>query len=130
MARGALCVLLVAETWEQRAGRTPAVPACMLTQCPRWGALFSPHPVAPPSHRATPPSHRSLPVRRLASLAALLLFTSPSFAADPPVIKSAKSGSWSAVASWEGGAVPGAGARVLIREGHAITYDAKSDAVI
>ena len=52
------------------------------------------------------------------------------FAADPLVIKSTKSGPWSAASTWEGGAVPGAGARVLIREGHTITYDLKSDAVV
>jgi hypothetical protein len=69
-------------------------------------------------------------VRIFASLAALTLLASNAFAADPPVIKSAKSGSWSAAATWEGNAVPGAGARVLIREGHTITYDARSDAVI
>lgn len=69
-------------------------------------------------------------MRPLASLAALVLFAAPSFAADPPIIKSAKSGPWSAAATWEGNAVPGAGARVLIREGHSVTYDAKSDAVV
>ncbi len=69
-------------------------------------------------------------MRLLASLAACALLAAPSFAADPPVIKSAKSGPWFAAATWEGNAVPGGGARVLIREGHAITYDAKSDAVI
>jgi hypothetical protein len=37
---------------------------------------------------------------------------------------------WSAPTTWEGGVVPGAGARVLIRAGHTITYDAKADAVI
>ena len=69
-------------------------------------------------------------MRLLTSLAACALLAAPSFAADPPVIKSAKSGPWFAAATWEGNAVPGGGARVLIREGHAITYDAKSDAVI
>jgi hypothetical protein len=59
-----------------------------------------------------------------------VLLASPSFAADPPVIRSAKSGPWSAGATWEGGSVPGAGARVLIRHGHTITYDTKSDVVI
>lgn len=69
-------------------------------------------------------------MRLYASLVALALVT-PSFAADlPPITKSAKSGPWSAVTSWEGGAVPAAGARVLIREGHSIAYDVKSDAVI
>lgn len=67
---------------------------------------------------------------RLLAALAIVSCASPAFAADPPVIKSAKSGPWSAAATWEGGAVPGAGARVLIREGHAVAYDVKSDAVI
>lgn len=69
-------------------------------------------------------------MRFLASLAALALLSAGAFAADPPVIKSAKSGSWSAASTWDGNAVPGAGARVLIVKGHAITYDVKSDTVI
>ncbi|HYT92664.1 MAG TPA: G8 domain-containing protein [Gemmataceae bacterium] len=47
-----------------------------------------------------------------------------------PVLRSAKSGPWSAPATWEGGKVPGAGTRILIREGHTIVYDVKSDQVI
>ncbi len=46
---------------------------------------------------------------------------------DKPVLRSVKSGPWSASATWEGGKVPGAGARVLIRAGHRILYDIKSD---
>ena len=46
----------------------------------------------------------------------LLLAVRPS--AD--VLKSAKSGPWSDAATWEGGAVPGAGAKVLVRPGHAV----------
>ena len=68
-------------------------------------------------------------MRRLLLLAAIAFSTSPAIAADP-VIHSAKSGSWSAASTWEGNAVPGTGARVLIREGHRIDYDSKSDAVI
>ncbi len=63
-------------------------------------------------------------------LFAFLAGSTPLLAAEPPVIYSAKSGSWSAATTWEGSAVPGAGARVLIREGHRIDYDLKSDAVI
>lgn len=69
-------------------------------------------------------------MRRYLFLAAFLLSVSPVFAAGPPVIRSAKSGPWSAGSTWEGNTVPGAGARVLIREGHRVEYDAKSDAVI
>jgi hypothetical protein len=46
------------------------------------------------------------------------------------VLKSAKSGSWSDPATWDGGAVPGAGAKVLVRPGHAVLYDVVSDRAI
>ena len=39
------------------------------------------------------------------------------------LIQSARSGAWSAPATWESGKVPGAGARVQIRSGHTVTYD-------
>ncbi len=47
-----------------------------------------------------------------------------------PVIRSAQSGAWSASATWEGGKVPGALARVLVRSGHRIVYDVVSNDVI
>lgn len=46
------------------------------------------------------------------------------------VVRSAKSGLWSAPASWEGNQVPGSGARIVIREGHRIVYDVNSDQAI
>ena len=46
------------------------------------------------------------------------------------LIRSARSGPWSAPATWEGGAVPGAGVRVQVRPGHVVVYDLSSDAVI
>src|SRR5882672_6650901 len=53
-------------------------------------------------------------------------------AAAPPVdvLRSAKSGPWSDGATWAGGAVPGAGATVLVRPGHTVVYDAVSDQAI
>src|SRR5205809_4544868 len=42
-------------------------------------------------------------------------------------VRTAKSGPWSDGATWEGGAVPGAGARVLMRPEHAVVYDINSD---
>src|SRR5215469_8153239 len=51
-------------------------------------------------------------------------------AAGPELVRSAGSGPWSAPRTWEGGKVPGAGARVQVRAGHTVTYDVKSDAVI
>lgn len=43
--------------------------------------------------------------------------------ASDNLIRSSSSGKWSAAATWEGGKVPGAGARVQVREGHAVVYD-------
>src|SRR5262245_29198554 len=52
-------------------------------------------------------------------------------AADPPaVIRSAKSGPWSAGETWVGGKVPAAGARVHVLAGHVVTYDVSADDVI
>src|SRR5262249_47846140 len=45
----------------------------------------------------------------------------------PALIRSAQSGAWSAPATWEGGKVPSAGARVQVRQGHTVTYDLKSE---
>jgi RNA polymerase sigma factor (sigma-70 family) len=44
-------------------------------------------------------------------------------AVGPKLIRSAQSGPWSSSDTWEGGNVPGEGARVQIRTGHAVTYD-------
>jgi RNA polymerase sigma factor (sigma-70 family) len=46
------------------------------------------------------------------------------------LIRSGKSGPWSAPATWEGGKVPGAGARVQIRQGHTVTYDVAARAAV
>jgi hypothetical protein len=48
----------------------------------------------------------------------------------PAVLRSAASGLWSAPATWEGGKVPGPGARVLIREGHRVVYDLNTDRAV
>ena len=48
----------------------------------------------------------------------------------PPLVRSARSGAWSAPGTWEGGKVPPAGARVQVRSGHTVSYDLKSDRVI
>jgi hypothetical protein len=69
----------------------------------------------------------------LLSAAGPLQATDPAAATKntlPPVIRSAGSGPWSAPATWEGGKVPGAGARVLIRPGHQVVYDVQSDRAI
>jgi G8 domain len=48
----------------------------------------------------------------------------------PPLVRSARSGAWSAPGTWEGGKAPAAGSRVLIREGHKVLYDVNSDQAI
>jgi hypothetical protein len=55
-----------------------------------------------------------------------------SYAADSEtaVSRSARSGQWSAAATWETGRVPDAGARVLVREGHTVLYDIASNKAI
>ncbi len=69
-------------------------------------------------------------MRSLLSLA-LLTCGVPAFAAEKPaVVRSAKSGPWSAPETWTGKRIPAAGDRVLIRSEHAITYDANSKDVI
>src|SRR5262245_3551526 len=57
----------------------------------------------------------------------------PSAAAEPlarqsasPIVRTAQSGAWSAPATWEGGKIPPANARVLIREGHRVRYDVQA----
>src|SRR5436309_2346097 len=47
-----------------------------------------------------------------------------------PLIRSARSGPWSAPATWEGGKVPAAGTKVQIRQGHTIVYDTSSSEAI
>lgn len=64
------------------------------------------------------------------TLLCLFLFGSSVAAAEPPLLRSAKSGPWSAAATWEGGKAPGTGARVQIRTGHRVEYDVASDQVI
>src|SRR5262249_3448494 len=65
-----------------------------------------------------------------ALLAALVISADPAPAELPPVIRSAASGPWSAPATWADGKVPGAGDRVLIRGGHRVVYDVRSEQVI
>jgi hypothetical protein len=65
----------------------------------------------------------------LAALSFLASFDSQLGSADD-VIRSAQSGPWSVGATWAGGQRPGAGARVLIRPGHTVTYDAQLDVPI
>src|SRR6516225_7823556 len=68
---------------------------------------------------------------KTAIVACLFLFCASTIAADQPkLIRSAKSGPWSAARTWEGGLVPGPDASVHIRAGHTVVYDRSSDQVI
>jgi hypothetical protein len=70
-------------------------------------------------------------MKRILSFSMLLWFAGNATSGElPAVTRSARSGPWSASATWEGGKVPAAGARVLIRTGHKIVYDVKSEQVI
>lgn len=51
----------------------------------------------------------------------------PAIAETTDVIRSVRSGPWSESGTWENGAVPGSGARVLVRTGHHVIYDVSSD---
>lgn len=65
-------------------------------------------------------------------LVALIAVLGLAYRADAvePIIRSARGGAWSDPSTWTGNAVPGTGARVLIRPGHRVVYDLKSDAVV
>jgi hypothetical protein len=56
--------------------------------------------------------------------------TSQALAADAPLVRSARSGLWSAKETWDAGRVPQAGDRVVIRGGHTVTYDVDARDVI
>lgn len=71
----------------------------------------------------------STPVRFLPLLATAWLAV-PVHAAELPVTSSARSGAWSEPATWSNNQIPGTGARVLIRSGHRVTYDVKSEAIV
>src|SRR5215211_410527 len=68
---------------------------------------------------------RNSSARRVVNLVlAIALTAAPCAAASAAdVIRSAGSGAWSSPQTWEGGQVPPAGARVLVRAGHRVTYD-------
>ncbi len=72
--------------------------------------------------------------RSIGCCALLALFATHLVAQDklkgPPLLRSAQSGAWSSPKTWEGGKVPAAGARVQVREGHAVVYDVDSSDVI
>jgi hypothetical protein len=71
-------------------------------------------------------------IRSIHLVLVLLLLPAVTAAAEKPagVTRSAKSGAWSAGATWEGGKVPAAGTRVQVRTGHEVTYDVATGPVI
>jgi hypothetical protein len=67
-------------------------------------------------------------MRILAALTVLLIAGRVTPATElMPLVRSARSGPWSSAATWEGGTVPKAGARVQVQQGHAVVYDLHSD---
>jgi len=60
------------------------------------------------------------------SVPALLLADAPAL----PLLRSMRSGPWSASATWEKGRVPATGDRVQIRAGHRVVYDVRSERVL
>jgi hypothetical protein len=69
-------------------------------------------------------------MRSLLSLAVLACAGLALAADKPAVVRTAKSGNWSAPGTWDGNRVPAAGDRVLIRSEHAVVYDANCKDVI
>ena len=64
------------------------------------------------------------------STAILCLLALAAQGPESVVTRTAKSGPWSATATWEGGKVPTNGAKVLIQQGHRVVYDVQSEQVI
>src|ERR1043166_4644048 len=108
--------------------------------CHRKNSRSSSPRTCDPSNSLRPPrpprcdSHLKeiyMPRYHLCPLSIAFLVAASSVWAQPgDLTRSAKSGAWSASATWEGGKVPAAGAKVQIRSGDVVTYDVKSDAVI
>lgn len=73
---------------------------------------------------------RMLLRRDFAALALMVLLTPSAFADEPSLIRSVRSGPWSARNTWDQGRVPKGGDRVVVRAGHEIVYDVASDDVI
>src|SRR5262245_53971177 len=83
------------------------------------------------SRRVTHSWQRSLALAvLLAAAAGAAGAASPPAKVTLPWIRSARTGPWSAPATWEGGKVPTAGDRVQVRTDHTVHYDVKSDQVI
>jgi hypothetical protein len=61
---------------------------------------------------------------------ALFVVFALSLPASAAVVKSAGSGNWSDARTWDGGKVPATGDTVVVREGHAVVYDVKAEAVL
>src|SRR5919197_1035056 len=60
-----------------------------------------------------------------------LALVSPLYAQEKVVlVRTARSGAWSAPATWEGGKVPAAGVKVQVRSGHDVVYDVNATEVI
>src|SRR5262245_42689434 len=79
-------------------------------------------------HRNPKRERGSLMIRPL--IAIICLLAAGTLPAAGEVIQSARTGLWSAKETWQGGKVPGEGAKVLIRAGDQVVYDVESTTVI
>lgn len=71
-----------------------------------------------------------MPAKCVLFILLLSLSVAQTFGAEPRLVRSKASGDWTKSATWENGAVPAAGDRVVVRAGHHVIYDADSPAVI
>ncbi len=69
-------------------------------------------------------------ISRAATVLLVLLWSLGPSRTEAREIHSTKSGLWSAPTTWKGGNVPTTGDKVLVSEGHIVTYDIKSKDVI
>jgi hypothetical protein len=76
------------------------------------------------------PSLPRLSVIVIAALLTLTVLALPAAAAGENLVRSTRSGPWSAPDTWEGGCVPVADDKVQVRTGHTVVYDVAPDLVI
>ena len=69
-------------------------------------------------------------LRTLLWFAAIAWIAAPSALGEAPLVRSAQSGRWSELSTWENGRVPAQGDRVQVRSGHSVTFDGRIEAPI
>ena len=94
-----------------------------------WSAGAAERPAAPKPPTRSRGWKERLPMGIAATmvLGMLTFFMGPAAWNDGDLIRSAKSGAWSSAETWEGGVVPGEGARVQVRAGHRVEFDVRTE---